>query len=210
MKDQIQCIRFSNGEVSYRFVTTPGGEHRMTEIIRKLDGNDRSVPLEHNAREHILTEAAALLAEETAAPAPPVVSEILLADRSRHFVDPDKLYRLLEDAWIDGDMIVRQMTGPQLMGLVAAPTCTPPNAPMNGFMGMVIEPPEGTPQTPPPPASVWTDDGHWDCACGQKGCTGKFCPECGNAAPPQSWDCPNCGTQGLKGRFCPECGSPRP
>ncbi len=51
----------------------------------------------------------------------------------------------------------------------------------------------------------------WNCACGQKGITGKFCPECGapKPAPAETWDCA-CGVKGLTGKFCPECGSPRP
>ena len=51
----------------------------------------------------------------------------------------------------------------------------------------------------------------WNCACGQKGITGKFCPECGapKPAPAKTWDCA-CGVKGLTGKFCPECGSPRP
>lgn len=51
----------------------------------------------------------------------------------------------------------------------------------------------------------------WDCVCGQKGITGKFCPECGNPRPAQveTWDCV-CGQKGLTGKFCPECGGKRP
>ncbi len=51
----------------------------------------------------------------------------------------------------------------------------------------------------------------WNCACGQKGITGKFCPECGapKPAPAETWDCA-CGVKGLTGKFCPECGSPSP
>ncbi len=44
----------------------------------------------------------------------------------------------------------------------------------------------------------------WDCACGTKGNTGKFCPECGAAS---EWTC-SCGTVN-KGKFCSECGAKR-
>ena len=59
----------------------------------------------------------------------------------------------------------------------------------------------------PKPAPAET----WDCACGVKGLTGKFCPECGSPrpAPVQTWDCA-CGARGLTGKFCPECGAKRP
>ncbi len=53
----------------------------------------------------------------------------------------------------------------------------------------------------------------WDCSCGQKGITGKFCPECGSPRPvpvaTDIWDC-LCGAKGLTGKFCPECGAKRP
>lgn len=53
----------------------------------------------------------------------------------------------------------------------------------------------------------------WDCACGQKGITGKFCPECGSPRlipiTATTWDCA-CGQKGLAGKFCPECGAKRP
>ena len=47
----------------------------------------------------------------------------------------------------------------------------------------------------------------WTCECGRVN-TGKFCPECGKAAPaPASWTCA-CGTVNT-GKFCSECGKPR-
>lgn len=50
----------------------------------------------------------------------------------------------------------------------------------------------------------------WDCSCGQKGLTSKFCPECGSpkSTLAGTWDC-FCGTKGLAGKFCPECGRKR-
>lgn len=52
----------------------------------------------------------------------------------------------------------------------------------------------------------------WDCTCGQKGITSKFCPECGSSkpAPTKTWDCPACGARCLTGKFCPECGTKCP
>ena len=54
--------------------------------------------------------------------------------------------------------------------------------------------------------------GAWDCACGQKELTGRFCPECGAKRPEpakkETWDC-TCGLKGLTGKFCPECGAKR-
>ncbi len=53
----------------------------------------------------------------------------------------------------------------------------------------------------------------WDCiACGTKGITSKFCPECGAKKPeaPAGWNCPSCGLQGITSKFCPECGTKKP
>jgi len=48
----------------------------------------------------------------------------------------------------------------------------------------------------------------WDCTCGQKGNTGKFCANCGSPKP-EAWDC-SCGQKGITGKFCTNCGSPKP
>lgn len=54
----------------------------------------------------------------------------------------------------------------------------------------------------------------WNCECGQKEISSKFCPECGKPKPTlkasDTWDCPGCGTKGITSRFCPECGAKRP
>ena len=51
----------------------------------------------------------------------------------------------------------------------------------------------------------------WECSCGAKGITSKFCPECGTVkpAPAETWDC-TCGCKGITSKFCPECGSKKP
>ena len=49
----------------------------------------------------------------------------------------------------------------------------------------------------------------WDCACGQKGITGNFCPECGAKRPETSgWTC-SCGAVN-QGKFCTSCGAKKP
>lgn len=80
---------------------------------------------------------------------------------------------------------------------------------MGGLAGMtrdVMEPIISATSPTEPPAKD-----SWDCACGQKGITSKFCPECGAARPVPvgAWDCA-CGKKGLTSKFCPECGRPRP
>lgn len=53
-------------------------------------------------------------------------------------------------------------------------------------------------------------DDAWDCVCGAKKNTGKFCGECGRKRPAarEEWIC-SCGMKNT-GKFCSECGSPRP
>ena len=87
---------------------------------------------------------------------------------------------------------------------------------MGGIMGMTKEamspmfggqPQEqSVPATPPASAA-----GGWDCACGQKGINGNFCPNCGakKPAPADAWDCA-CGQKGITSNFCPNCGAKRP
>ena len=51
----------------------------------------------------------------------------------------------------------------------------------------------------------------WDCTCGQKGITSNFCPNCGAKKPeaPKGWDC-QCGQKGITSNFCPNCGAKKP
>jgi membrane protease subunit (stomatin/prohibitin family) len=59
-------------------------------------------------------------------------------------------------------------------------------------------------------SEVAVTDAGWDCACGEKGITSKFCPECGAKKPEKgTWDCA-CGEKGITSKFCPECGAKKP
>lgn len=51
----------------------------------------------------------------------------------------------------------------------------------------------------------------WDCACGQRGISSNFCPNCGakKPSPADTWDC-TCGAKGITGKFCSNCGAKRP
>ena len=62
----------------------------------------------------------------------------------------------------------------------------PQPMPMNGFMGMGMM--QGFANPVPAPdvsteGSTLNSDGTWDCKCGTKGLTGKFCSECGYPRP---------------------------
>lgn len=57
-------------------------------------------------------------------------------------------------------------------GMPGAPGAMPQIMGMGTFMNQ-------TPQTPATGTSEPAPTGPWDCPCGQKGNTGKFCPECG-------------------------------
>lgn len=51
----------------------------------------------------------------------------------------------------------------------------------------------------------------WDCECGAKNITTKFCPECGAKRPErETWECSQCGTKNITSKFCPECGAKKP
>ena len=84
---------------------------------------------------------------------------------------------------------------------------------MGGVIGMTKEAmsPMFSQQPPAPAAPAAPSPDGWDCSCGQKGVTGKFCPECGapQPVPADTWDC-GCGKRGIASKFCPECGAPRP
>lgn len=62
-------------------------------------------------------------------------------------------------------------------------------------------------------AAITPPGAGWDCACGTKGITFNFCPNCGSKKPEpkptDSWDC-DCGTKGISFNFCPNCGKKRP
>ena len=100
-----------------------------------------------------------------------------------------------------------------------------PNGAMNGFFGMGMAQNMGgniqglynmgaqqqpaQPVQQDAPAAAPTAGG-WDCACGKKGNTGKFCAECGQPKPAEEegWKC-SCGAVN-KGKFCAECGAKKP
>lgn len=56
-------------------------------------------------------------------------------------------------------------------------------------------------------------DEAWNCSCGNKVLSGKFCNNCGNKKPEpvvaDTWDCA-CGNKGIVGDFCNMCGSKKP
>ena len=90
-----------------------------------------------------------------------------------------------------------------------------PNGAMNGFVGVGMAQGAGganaatlfqlggTSETASP-----AENGSWDCSCGKKGNTGKFCSECGKARPEGAWFCTECGAKNT-GKFCSNCGKPR-
>ena len=60
-------------------------------------------------------------------------------------------------------------------------------------------------------AAVAASASGWDCACGTRGITSNFCPNCGakKPEPQKGWDCA-CGTRGITSNFCPNCGARKP
>ena len=75
--------------------------------------------------------------------------------------------------------------------------------------GQAAQQPAPQPSAPFPAPQAANPNG-WDCSCGQKGNTGKFCMACGakKPEPAGTWDCA-CGHKGNTGKFCGECGAPK-
>ncbi|MDO4544109.1 MAG: SPFH domain-containing protein [Clostridia bacterium] len=78
----------------------------------------------------------------------------------------------------------------------------------SGLGGIPTQPAPIAPTTPP---AAPLSEG-WNCSCGERGISSKFCPECGKPkpAPTEGWICSVCGARGITSRFCPECGAKRP
>ena len=104
-----------------------------------------------------------------------------------------------------GSSILGDMLGLGV-GMAAAQTI----APQIGNMMQNMQPGAGGVAAAPAVA------GGWDCpACGHRGITSNFCPDCGAKKPApapaaDAWDCPACGHKGITSRFCPDCGAKKP
>ena len=147
--------------------------------------------------------------------------EILYADGETVYTDADALWDILCDLQSQfeenpANVYHETHTGQtQLAGAIACPT-THQNIPtiansgmaVNGLMEMMQrQMQQPAPPPKPAPASVLHSDGTWDCGCGAKGLTTKFCINCG-AKKPEPWKC-SCGNENT-GKFCVNCGSKRP
>ena len=99
-----------------------------------------------------------------------------------------------------GSGIISDMLGLGV-GMAAASTI----APQIGNVFQNIKPQE--PQQPAQGAA-----NGWDCDCGTRGITTRFCPNCGKPkpVPGAGWTCPTCGKAGITFNFCPDCGTKKP
>lgn len=142
--------------------------------------------------------------------------EITLADGTCRYAPRTDLFQILDELECavsseSGETVKVDISEMQpLAGAVAyQPPMMPPPGLQNVFPnpGMMNAPMLQNPPAAPQKFAVVSTDGTWDCACGTKGLTSKFCYECG-AAKPAEWTC-SCGSVNT-GRFCPECGQPKP
>lgn len=142
--------------------------------------------------------------------------KITFADGSEINADPEKLASILDDLRdkleADSENVEINVT-PREPALAGAVALNPQkealmNAMYGTMPGMMMQQNAPQPQPPEPKHSAALhDDGSWDCACGAKGLTSKFCYSCG-AAKPSVWKC-DCGAENTS-KFCNNCGKPRP
>ena len=96
-----------------------------------------------------------------------------------------------------------QSMAEQAFMVYGPPNMIPPQNPSAIFQMQGLVPAYTADETP----VHWEGD-HWICRCGTQN-SGKFCTECGAAAPekPDIWNC-ECGAENT-GKFCMECGRPK-
>lgn len=180
----------------------------------------QTIPADSSALAEALSHIESLLSAnaDCACEKRPKHNEIYMQDGTYRFAPYDELFAVLETLYRQvraeasaenlhpAGAVAAEPTPPwlieavQLQGIVS---CQQPQDPMKSFKDMMQQ------QTPAPAKAVLHDDGTWDCVCGVKGLTAKFCYECGTPMPSAEWKCPSCGTVN-KSRFCMECGAPRP
>ncbi|MCF0133112.1 MAG: SPFH domain-containing protein [Blautia sp.] len=92
------------------------------------------------------------------------------------------------------------------LGMAAMQTIAPQMQEM--MKGFQASTPSGSSAVSGTPAQQDT----WECRCGAKGITSRFCPDCGAKKPEAAagWDCPACGCKGIMSKFCPDCGAKKP
>ncbi len=158
-------------------------------------------------------------------------SEVILQDGTKKYLPWETLKSFISEFWDDAFAYTRQVMSMTLAGAVACQTKPEDTLAESLGFGMLRQQEEkecpapeeqaaeqeAAPEAAPAPASaaqtIRIDKDTWNCACGKEGLHGKFCPECGNAAPPvlpETWNCPQCGAKDMKGKFCRECGAKRP
>ena len=230
MNDQIKLVILKTDadetQPAVQYIVEPRIIKRMTA------GKSDSLVMEESHAETLLEDMAKLVEEIQIPDSPPYQSTVVMNDGRRLSAPKDALTQMVLKAWSDTSqyqqMLKDSFEGGQMMGAVACPTDTlqqlqdAANSSMGGMgsfadMGMNTALQHPAIQEPMQPQqtrqSVRIDNQTWNCRCGETGLSAKFCPECGNPAPPllpAVWNCPNCGTCDLTGRFCPQCGTPMP
>lgn len=218
---QIREVVYCGGDdYFYTANLLPDSDASRITRIRLEDGSRKTLPVEDELHDCFCEELCDLAEQNPNCPQPQgkLRSEIRLDDGSLRCVPVKELGSVIEDMWSAANMMLEMMCGPQLQGAVVCqtlPPVSPVNTPVNGFMEMFMQNGMGMgmmQQPAPKQKPVRIDKDTWNCGCGQEHLTGKFCPECGAAAPPPllPWDCPNCGAKALNSPFCPECGTKRP
>ena len=218
---EVEYIRISSEYIDHRLKRS-GDEVTLTTIENRMQRTLYTFDTSHPAFEKAESRIAEL---DTSKPdSSGGIHEIQFSDGSTFIADSEVLLDIVAELTYgldtDPDGVTRDFftplnTMPTLQGAVAYfPEKELQNAAKMGIgvMGvgnMGIDPAKL--KAPQPEKNKHftrlNEDGSWDCACGAKGLTSKFCYSCG-AAKPQVWKC-SCGCENIS-KFCQSCGKPKP
>ena len=208
---EIKEIRYDVEGVKYR-MKIDGDSARLDEVYVTYDMTSFSFSASHEALQEALAKfVPEIMSDYKNSEKPHYVTLSDGEKKNVEIVALDKILMELVSKLGDDKENVKVEYKNSPVKLAGAIAYDPMKEKMNGFSGMMQFMNQNTvteaPKPVPSACSRLYVDGTWDCACGAKGLTGKFCYDCG-AAKPEKWIC-DCGAENA-GRFCAECGKPRP
>ena len=219
---QIERIRVNTDEIRYYLKTLDDGRIQLDMITPDKSIERYQFQADHPAFLAAAEKIRALpLTEKDASKEE---HEIRYADSEPSYADKDALWSIMDDLRFQLDENMENVHyeshpgQPQFAGAFVCPP-THQNIPTIANSGMATSglmeimqklqqpAPQPAPSPKPTTSSVLHSDGTWDCGCGAKGLTTKFCIDC-SAKKPEPWKC-GCGKENT-GKFCENCGAMKP